>query len=161
MRRKKAKLASLLAYIDHSAMDEVPFYWNILSVSGKGNPRQAFEQQLRQLKQRQRGNCLYHEILSLKKTLPVKQLKNILYYLLIRYLQERAPQLVGYARLHEEPHHLHLHLVLSANPIGKARPLRLSKERFREIKRELEQELQLLFPELEKTEPDNTFEIER
>lgn len=155
MRRKQAQISQLLGYIDKSAVDDWPIYWNVLETpkieSGANPLTQVFQQQLQKLQARRGGNQIYHEIISLKKhpQISLPKLKRMLYYLLMRYLDERAPQQLGYGRLHVESHHIHLHLVLSANALYQKRPVRLSRERFREIQQNLTLEMQELFPELE------------
>ena len=64
------------------------------------------------------------------------------------YLEQRAPGLLAYGRIHEESGHVHYHLMMSTNEEGENGRFRLSKYDFLGIQRECEHWLDRTYPEL-------------
>ncbi len=87
---------------------------------------------------RKNGNVLYHEILSFGEGEGTALTPAVLADLTRRYLDLRAPYALAYAKAHYDTDCPHVHLLISANSVGSSRRLRLSKQRFREIQREVE-----------------------
>jgi len=88
---------------------------------------------------RKNGNVLYHEILSFGDGDEAALTPAILEDLTRRYLDLRAPYALAYAKAHFDTDCPHVHVLISANNVGASERLRLSKQRFGQIKTELEQ----------------------
>lgn len=152
MTRKNASFGQLVRYLDDGASDDTAcLYRNLYS----REPRAViaeFDSNAALLKARKNGVVLYHEVVSIKraKALPAARQKEILLDIAGRYLAERAPDCLAYGRIHEDaPHHLHCHLIISANADGNATRHSLKKAQFRAITTRLEAQVLLSHPELE------------
>ena len=95
---------------------------------------------------RKNGNVLYHEILSFGERDSEALTPAVLEDLTRRYLDLRAPYALAYAKAHFDTDCPHVHLVISANNVGTSQRLRLSKQRFRQVQRELEQYQKQRYP---------------
>jgi hypothetical protein len=100
--------------------------------------RAEFNTNAHLLPPRKNGNALYHEILSFGAGDGAALTPAILEDLTRRYLDLRAPYSLGYAKAHFDTDCPHVHLLISANNVGSHQRLRLPKQRFRELQRELE-----------------------
>jgi len=100
--------------------------------------RGEFNTNAQLLPPRKNGNVLYHEILSFGEGDTSALTPAVLDDLTRRYLDLRAPYALGYAKAHHDTDCPHVHLLISANNVGASQRLRLSKRRFRQIQRELE-----------------------
>lgn len=152
MTRKDASFAQLVRYLDAGAQDERYRLTRNL-YAREGQPMIAeFEANARHLRPRKNGVVLYHEIVSLKraKGLAPERQKELLWRIAETYIERRAPDCLAYGRLHEDaPHHLHYHLLISANPDGSRERHSLKKAEFRKLVIALEAEVLLKHPELE------------
>lgn len=101
---------------------------------------QEFERNAELLEARKNGNVLYHEILSFSKGHQVRgdELYRMVADIGQEYLRERAPNQLGYGVVHLDTDHIHLHLMLSANPAGRSDRVRLSKAEFSEVQKRVE-----------------------
>ena len=92
-----------------------------------------FETNSRFLKERANGNILYHEIMSFSRgyELDDERLFRVIADIGQEYLSERAPRQLGYGVIHRDTDHIHLHLMISANQVGKAERVRVACENFR------------------------------
>lgn len=101
-----------------------------------------FEDNAKLLKFRKNQNYLYHEILSLPeiedKTLDIKTQKRMLEDLAYNYIEKRCTNNLVYGVIHEDKGHLHAHLMISSNELGKNINLRLERAKFNEIRKEVE-----------------------
>lgn len=112
-----------------------------------------FQENAKLLRERSNGNVLYHEILSFSRG---HQLKD---EALIRavadigqeYLNERATRQMAYGVIHRDTDHIHLHLMVSSNAVGKSERVRLSKKEFSEVQKRVERFALERFPELQQT----------
>jgi hypothetical protein len=112
-----------------------------------------FQDNAKLLRERSNGNVLYHEILSFSRG---HQLKD---EALIRavadigqeYLNERASRQMAYGVIHRDTDHIHLHLMVSSNAVGKSERVRLSKKEFSEVQKRVERFALERFPELQQT----------
>ncbi len=95
---------------------------------------------------RKNGNVLYHEILSFGEGDSSALTPAIQEDLTRRYLDLRAPYALAYAKAHYDTDCPHVHLLISANNVGASQRLRLSKQHFRQIQRELEQYQKKRYP---------------
>lgn len=101
---------------------------------------ETFESNAADLKERKNGNVLYHEMLSFSAghTLSGEALYRAVADIGQEYLRERAPNQLGYGVIHLDTDHIHLHLLISANEIGKPSRVRLSKKDFSDIQKRVE-----------------------
>ena len=102
--------------------------------------RRDFERNAELLEARKNGNVLYHEILSFSKGHQARgdELYRMVADIGQEYLRERAPNQLGYGVVHLDTDHIHLHLMLSANPAGRSERVRLSKAEFAEVQKRIE-----------------------
>ncbi len=151
MARKEASFAQLVGYMERDGAERLLFH-NLF-----GHSRTPAEEVVREfesnagwLRRRKNGNALYHEIISLSSghALGKDEARRILADVGHEYLARRAPGQIAYGTLHRDSGHLHLHLCVSANEIGRSDRVRLSKGRFAEIQKELERIVMERYPEL-------------
>jgi hypothetical protein len=100
----------------------------------------TFEQNANLLRERQNGNVLYHEILSFSAGHTVRgdELYRMVADVGQEYLRERAPEQLAYGVVHLDTDHIHLHLMISANDVGRSERVRLSKTEFSETQKKIE-----------------------
>lgn len=110
----------------------------------------TFESNATELRDRKNGNVLYHEMLSFSAghTLSGETLYRAVADVGQEYLRERAPNQLGYGVIHLDTDHIHLHLLLSANEVGKSPRVRLSKKDFSDIQKRVERFTLERYPEL-------------
>jgi len=154
MARKQPSFGQLIAYLDRdangnsNAMLTHNLYGHALS-------SQAIEAEFlsnhSHLPKRKNGNALFHEVLVLEQNpnLSKSRQAEILKTLANEYLAKRAPDQLAFGRVHHNTDHAHIHLMISSNAVRSSRRKRLSKARFAEIQREIEQLALARFPELE------------
>lgn len=159
----------LVAYMtradDHEAAESViwhGFYGHA------GMPAQAivdeFQRNAARLKERKNGNVLYHEILSFSKghSLPEQELIRSVTDIGQEYLRQRSPDQLAFGAVHRDTDHIHLHLMISANEVGKSERVRLSKKDFADIQKSVETYALQHYPELAQTRVyDKTRSTER
>ena len=91
------------------------------------------------LKNTRGKNYLYHELLSLEQNkLSLQEQKEILLDLANKYLEQRANNHLAFGVVHEDKNHIHLHLMISANEILGEKRVRISKNEFATIQKNLE-----------------------
>lgn len=116
--------------------------------------REVFERNAEHLPYRKNGNVLYHEILSFSKGHLVHG--DALYRMVAdigqEYLRERAQDQLGYGVVHLDTDHIHLHLLISANEVGRGDRVRLSKADFAEVQRRVERFTLERYPDLAQTQ---------
>ena len=137
--------ARLVAYMtrsdDHDAAESViwhGFYGHAgMSVQDIVS---EFQRNAERLKERKNGNVLYHEILSFSKghNLPENELLRSVTDIGQEYLRQRAPEQLAFGAVHRDTDHIHLHLMISANEVGKSERVRLSKKDFAAIQKSVE-----------------------
>lgn len=100
----------------------------------------AFEENARLLKERKNGNVLYHEILSFSAGYQLREeaLVRAVADIGQEYLRHRAANQLAFGAIHFDTDHIHLHLMISANAIGKTERTRLSKAEFADIQKTVE-----------------------
>jgi hypothetical protein len=113
----------------------------------------AFEENARHLKERKNGNVLYHEILSFSAgySLQGEALTQAVADIGQEYLRYRAPGQMAFGAIHYDTDHIHLHLMVSANGIGKREPVRLTKAQFAELQKAVEAFTLAKYPQLAQT----------
>ena len=104
-------------------------------------------------KKRKNGVVVYHEILSFHPEDSDYLLDHpwVLETISRFYMLRRSPDGLGIAVLHQDKEHLHIHMMLSANKIESPQSTRLTKNEFRQIRRDVEQYQSLVFPQLKKS----------
>lgn len=152
MARKTATFGQLAGYMDRKADPRYAHLWNLDLPPGSAREEvvRRFAENDLHLKSRKGGNRLYHEILSMKRAqgVPLDRQKEVLHDLASKWLAERAPGQLGYARMHVEHGHLHYHIMLSAGDAGRANPVRLPRAEFSRMQRDLESYCVQRFPEM-------------
>jgi hypothetical protein len=113
----------------------------------------AFEENAQHLKARRNGNVLYHEILSFSAgyRLRGEALTNAIADIGQEYLRYRAPSQLAFGAIHLDTDHAHLHLMVSANGIGKDDREWLSKAQFAQVQKSVEAFTLAHYPELAQT----------
>lgn len=109
-----------------------------------------FRANARHLPLRRNGNVLYHEILSFAAgyRLTGDALSRAVADIGQEYLRYRAPNQLAYGTIHLDTDHIHLHLLISANEVGKPNRARLSKAQFADIQKAAEAFAMVQYPEL-------------
>ncbi|CAM2069153.1 hypothetical protein SCOR_27540 [Sulfidibacter corallicola] len=160
MSRKTASFGELITYIDRGASSSrqkpYMYVWNLFG-SDHAAMTVEFEENSRLVKRRRNGNRLYHEVVSLRvsNAIPLEQQYRMLHDLVGDYIRMRAPGCLVYGRLHTEHQfdpdnpHIHFHLVVSANEVGKSRRHWLSRKDFGQIQRSMEAYVLQRYPELD------------
>jgi hypothetical protein len=105
------------------------------------------------LKERKNGNVLYHEILSFSAgyRLRGEALSRAVSDIGQEYLRQRAANQMAFGAIHMDTDHIHLHLMISANEVGKRDRVRLSKKDFADIQKAVEAYTLAHYPELAQT----------
>ena len=113
----------------------------------------AFEENAKLLKDRKNGNVLYHEILSFSAgyRLEGEALARAVADIGQEYLRQRAAKQMAFGAVHWDTDHIHLHLMVSANEVGKRERVRLSKADFAEVQKAVEAYTLTHYPELGQT----------
>lgn len=113
----------------------------------------AFQENAENLRERKNGNVLYHEILSFSQgyTIEGEDLERAIADIGQEYLRERAENQLAFGAIHYDTDHMHLHLMISANAIGKHDREWLTKEEFAEIQKRIEAFVIERYPELSQT----------
>ena len=98
-----------------------------------------FEANASHLAPRKGANWCYHDMIALPAhAAGSEQLTEMLTDLAYQYLSLRAPYQLAYGRLHLAGEKPHVHLMISANAIGSARRVRLSRQGFQAVRLQLE-----------------------
>jgi hypothetical protein len=149
MARKQPSFRELVEYFHKEASQAETLCHNLWG-EDPGAAIADFEQNHGFLPTRKGANSLYHEIISLPQNVDWARdrQEQALLDLGRRYLQERAPDQLGYGVIHYEREHLHLHLCLSSNAAGSKTRHRLPKAQFAAIQRDLEGYQRETYPEL-------------
>jgi hypothetical protein len=123
---------------------------------GMGEPEivSIFRENASRLRERKNGNVLYHEILSFAAgyRLRGEALSRAVADIGQEYLRQRAPNQLAFGAIHHDTDHIHLHLLISANEIGKRERVRLSKSEFADIQKAVEAFMLKHYGELEQTQ---------
>jgi hypothetical protein len=152
MSRKSPTFFQLIAYISREGRAEGPPVLHNLNADGQDPNKinRAFMQNAKGCPPRKNGVVLYHEILSLSPEDRPCATPEILAELAERYLSLRAPRAMAYGRVHFDQNP-HIHLIISGNLRGQAKKLRLSRQAFSSVKRELEAYQKQHYPELSRS----------
>ena len=147
--RKTPSFGQLLLYINAPAETGPAIFHNLQhQVDDLEGVESEFRANSRLLAPRKNGNYLYHEILSLGVDDAPLVTPELLEDITRTYLTLRAPQALAYAKAHLESANPHVHLMISANTAGSSKRLRLSRQQFQRVKRQLEQYQREHYPHL-------------
>lgn len=153
MSRKEPSFVQLINYMaDIQKTDEQFNVYGNLYARKLDGIEQEFKENAAFVRKQKNGNYLYHEVLSITKSqgLEAKQQKTILREIAYEYIRHRASKNMVFGCLHDDHEdHLHYHLLISANEIGHSKKTRLSKARFDQIKKQMENRVLTHYPELE------------
>ncbi len=151
MSRKEASFTQLYDYITRENDALFNYQYNFLGL-GREAILNEFQKNSNLLPKRKNGNYLYHEIISISraKNLRETQQKQILFDVIQQYTKTRAKGCLVFGGIHDEKdHHLHFHLMISANKIGDKKRFFLRKTQFDDIKKGLELYVLGKYPQLE------------
>ena len=154
MSRKEGSFRQLIEYM-HKDRGEVAFAHNLC-----GNPFGTrddiileFERNAEILRGRKNGNTLYHEVISLEAGTDIRreEIIRILGEIGREYVARRAPNQIAFGMVHTDAKHVHLHICLSANAVGKDRRERLSRQAFAGVQKDIENLVRDRYRELGQT----------
>ena len=153
MTRKQATFSQLVDYFDEEKKHNNSFniYHNLYATNSE-NVKEEFSKNADFLKERKNGVFMYHEILSVTKSskISLEKQKEILLDVAQKYLQERAKNNLAYGVLHDDKSdNLHYHFMISSNGIEQKTKHRLTKNEFDKIKKNLENYVLNMYPEME------------
>jgi Relaxase/Mobilisation nuclease domain len=156
--RSLGPIRALTRYMNRGILEEdgQAVLWHNFYGSEKTDENElveVFEGNARSLPSRRNGNVLYHEILAFSEgtTLKGDALMRSIADVGQEYLRLRAPDQLAYGVVHKDTDHIHLHLMISANAVGKSDRVRLAKAEFTRITREAESFVLERYPELAQT----------
>lgn len=155
MSRKEGTFRQLIEYMEREK-GERAFSHNLCAgVFGRRDEIiREFEYNAARLRERQNGNALYHEVISLERGAEVRRetLIRILGDIGMEYVSRRAPNQLAYGIVHTDAEHVHLHICISANSIGKSKRERLSRAEFSTIQKEMDALVRERWAELRQTQ---------
>lgn len=141
MTRKTATFKQLLEYINEpKEKGKTPILFNLENIDDDlESISKEFEinSEFRKQKGSSR-NILYHEILSFSEEDKKHLTLEIIQDLCMKYLELRSPNCLAYAKVHGDTKNPHIHLMISSNEYLKSKQHWISKQRFKQIKQELE-----------------------
>lgn len=139
---------------DHEASESVLWH-GFYGHAGMSNADivHEFQMNAKRLKERKNGNILYHEMLSFSTgyKLEGQALTRAIADIGQEYLRLRASKQMAFGAVHFDTDHIHLHLLLSANEVGKPNRVRLAKKDFSDIQKAVEAYTLAHYPELSQT----------
>jgi len=152
--RKSPSFKSLISYINRNSTDTTianNFSALAMDKSSYQTITDEFIENSKLLPNRKNGNYLYHEIISIKpiENLPAHELEKVLTDIANKYINIRAKNHLTYAKIHLNTDNPHIHFCISANELNSNKRLRLSKEQFKSIQKELEAYTLTKYTELE------------
>lgn len=151
MSRKEATFGQLIGYMNREAAADRYSLWHHCYARKERELETEFKRNASHLRTRKNGVYLYHEILSITKTahLSEQEMKEALRKIAQEYVLRRCPNNMVYGVIHDDhTHHLHYHLLISANEAGQADRTRLSRADFQTLKVEMERRVLVEFPAL-------------
>jgi hypothetical protein len=141
MSRKEGSFRQLIEYMERGR-GEAAFSHNLCTgIHGRRDDIiREFEQNAARLRERKNGNALYHEVISLEAGAEIarESMVRILSEIGMEYVSRRAPLQMAFGMVHTDSKHVHLHMCISANDVGKPRRERLSKGAFSDIQKEMD-----------------------
>jgi hypothetical protein len=141
MSRKEGSFRQLIEYMERGR-GEAAFSHNLCTgIHGRRDDIiREFEKNAARLRERKNGNALYHEVISLEAGAEIarESMVRILSEIGMEYVSRRAPLQMALGMVHTDSKHVHLHMCISANDVGKPRRERLSKGAFSDIQKEMD-----------------------
>lgn len=118
---------------------------------------EEFQENATYVPKRKNGVICYHEIISLPAhtTYPPELWEEIAR----KYLWLRAPDAIGYAKLHNDTAHPHIHFCISGNHLKQHTKNRLSRQEFQQVKQKIRIYFREKYPHLSlpKLSPKTSF----
>ncbi len=151
MSRKTASFGQLLRYVNKpKEKSNLAVLHNLQAVSDQNLERieREFLENNCFCPARKNGVRLYHEILSFSDQDGDRLTPDILCDIAYKYLEMRAVGALAYAKVHLDTDCPHIHVIISGNLIKSGKKLRISRGRFRSIKKALERYQVKKYPEL-------------
>jgi hypothetical protein len=157
--RGRSPFETLIKYMERGIQDEdgKAVLWHNLYADERTNYEdilREFESNAERLRERKNGNVLYHEILSFSggyDHIRDDDLLRMIADIGQEYLNARASRQLGYGVIHRNTDHIHLHLMISSNDVGKTDRVRLSKKEFSTVQKDVEAIVLARYPELAQT----------
>lgn len=153
--RKDTNFRQLVQYVfQHDKKQEYSFtlFHNLSGINEQDQERiiQAFQENNRYRKVRKGGVGINHDILSFHAgdSAWIRDHPEALEDIGREYLEQRAPNAIGIIKPHYDKDHIHVHVVYSPNEKGRSTTVRISKQEFQKIRRELERYQEQHYPEL-------------
>ncbi len=153
-----AKAINELVYYISQEDKDVPkeetfsYLHNILGVSPDDleSIKEAFKENDQYRIERRGGVAQYHEVMSFhpKDTAVLKDNPEIVEDMARAYLELRAPNGLGIAKLHVDKEHMHLHFMISPNEVGSSNSIRMSKSEFNAVCKTIQKYQLEQYPEL-------------
>jgi|GEM_PF-1425517 len=147
-KNNSAQFNRMVSYLQHDKDGfEILFNFKAKNDTSKAIKELYHNDQFR--KRRKGGVAFYHEILSLSKKDEQHINIDMLHSIANQYLKYRCPNGLSYCKAHL--HHSkqpHLHFLISANEIASDKTMRISKDRFKSIKLDMEAFQKDRFPNL-------------
>ena len=135
-------------YVDNTEKKaDIPVIHNLQS-SSIPEIAEEFIQNYKHCKPRQGGKLYHHEVIAFKPEDNEKLSDNDLRNIANKYLRERAKNAMGYANVHRDKDHIHIHFVLSPNLIGSNKRLRMSQKEFAQMQHNFEKYVNTKYPQL-------------
>lgn len=153
MSRSSTSFASLYDYLTRESDFELGAYNLYSNPHDRNKIVEEFMKNADFLHRARGKNYLYHEIISLSKnSLSSSEQQHILQDLAQEYLSKRAENHLAFTALHRDKEHIHIHLMISANEIGGDKRIRLSKDSFALIQKDIENYVNERYPQLNQYE---------
>ena len=162
MSRKNSSYSQLLRYMEGGRHDEKFTFSHNLFTQDNSDIIKEFKHNANFFKHKKNGVMMYHEILSITRNnqLSEEQQKTLLKEITQKYISSRANNNLVYAVLHDDKdEQLHYHLMISSNEIRSEKKHRLSKYEFEHIKKELENYVLNVHPELNQEKIGKEFKV--
>lgn len=151
MSRKEASFRQLIEYMDRGE-SETAFGHNFYNnpYGRREDIIREFERNSGHLRHRKNGNALYHEVISLEAgaNLERDRVREALAEIGREYIYRRAPEQLALGVIHADGPHVHLHICISANAVGKSERVRLSRSDFGEVQKRVEEIVVARWPTL-------------
>ena len=156
MSRSNRSFEQLFNYLtrdEGSRFGKNRFGWNAyFDLRSKKSIINEFRKNANYIKSSRGKNYLYHEVLSLAQSgLSLKEQQQILLDLANQYVELRASEQLTFGVMHTDKEHVHMHLMISSNKVMDKHRVRLSKEQFATIQREIEKYKNANYKELKQS----------
>lgn len=151
-RRQRSAYRQLIEYNlrvrSQDCAPELIFLQNLRSKTPQGWIDEYVRNDERRITTRKDSVRAFHEVMSFAAEDSQYLNKKVLKDMVEEYIARRAPEALVIAVLHSDKAHLHVHLVISGTTYGTGRSTSVSKAKFGNIKKEIEELQRQRYPEL-------------